>query len=46
MRVVGPHKSEGEARLSSFLRDVSVLGNSIFREHSTAWGPCPGKAVK
>lgn len=46
VHVVGPHKSGGEAQLSSFLHGVSVLANGIFREHSLPWGPCPGKAVR
>lgn len=45
-RVVGSHHSEGEAQLSSFLHNVSVLMNNIFREHRLPLGPCPGKAVK
>lgn len=44
--VLGSHRSEGEAPLSFFLHNVSVLMNNIFREHRLPLGPCPGKAVK
>lgn len=44
--MVGPHKSEGEAQLSSFLQNASVFMNNSFREHSLPLGPRLGMAAR